>query len=67
MVERADPSNYYVLGGTEEEVNQFVANDLKIRSGLCPNGCGLLSWDGTFQECGKCGFVCNTRPELKAQ
>lgn len=67
MVERIDPSRYHVLGGTEDDAARFAEQDFKIRSGLCPNGCGLMSWDGALQQCGKCNFICNTRPEQTAQ
>jgi hypothetical protein len=66
-IERADPASIGIAGGTEDDVNRFIESDFQIRSGLCPNGCGLMSWDGIFQQCGKCNFVCNTRPELEAQ
>lgn len=67
VVERKDPSCFHMIGGTTEDNARFAETDFKIRSGLCPNGCGLLSWDGTFQECAKCKFVCNTRPENSPQ
>lgn len=31
-----------VAGATREDVNRFIANDDKIRAGLCPNGCGFM-------------------------
>jgi hypothetical protein len=66
-VERKDPSRFHMIGGTPEDNAAFAERDFQIRSGMCPNGCGLMTWDGTLQQCPKCNFVCNTRPELEAQ
>lgn len=66
-IERADPASIGIAGGTDDDVKRFIESDFRIRSGLCPNGCGLMSWDGSFQQCDKCNFTCNTRPELEAQ
>jgi len=57
-VERLDPSR--VAGASEEDVRAFIESDFKIRSGLCPNGCGLLTPLSWGQECAKCYFSCNT-------
>lgn len=63
MVERADPKRIRVLGGTDADVRAYIESDYKIRSGLCPNGCGLLMENDYGQECPKCRFSCNTKAE----
>lgn len=69
-VERADPSRIMVAGGDESDVRRYIESDFKIRSGLCPNGCGLLGplidspnpeWQG--QECPACHFSTNVLAE----
>lgn len=49
-----------VVGSTVVEVDRFIANDDKIRAGLCPNSCGKLSARDYGQCCERCGFMCNT-------
>lgn len=63
MVERADPRPIEVLGGTDADVRAYIESDFKIRSGLCPNGCGLLMENDYGQECPACQFSCNTKAE----
>jgi hypothetical protein len=63
MVERKDPENIVVLGGDERSAARFVEDDYRIRSGLCPNKCGLLGPTDYGQKCPKCGFFCNTKAE----
>lgn len=63
MVERQDPRNVFVLGGDEAAAARFVENDYHIRSGMCPNGCGLLEPTDYGQRCPKCKFFCNTKAE----
>lgn len=60
-VERRDPQ--FVLGESEESVRRFIESDFRIRSGLCPNGHGLMNETNFGQECPQCGFFCNTRAE----
>lgn len=60
-VERRDPQ--FLVGESEESVRRFIESDFRIRSGLCPNGHGLLNPTDFGQECPKCGFFCNTRAE----
>lgn len=67
MVERLDPDRIAVLGGTEADVLRAVESDFRIRSGLCPNNCGLMTSDRYGQNCRACGFSCNTHAELKPQ
>jgi hypothetical protein len=52
------------------QVRQHIESDFRIRSGLCPNGCGLLgpliaapdpAWQG--QECQACHFSTNVLAE----
>lgn len=62
-VERLDPSQ--VMGESPEAVAAFIESDYKVRSGLCPNDCGLLTIveDGRIQECQKCGYFTNKMPD----
>lgn len=60
-VERADPSRISGLSGSD--VAAFIESDFKIRSGVCPNGCGLMAEIDWGQECPKCSFSCNTPAE----
>ena len=64
MVERKDPALVHVLGGTAEDAARFVESDFRIRSGLCPNGHGLMQPTEFGQTCEQCGFLCNTRAEM---
>jgi hypothetical protein len=68
-VERTHPDSIAILGGdgTEKEKRDFLERDFRIRSGLCPNGCGLMSYADGIQSCAKCNFACNIRPELETQ
>ena len=63
VVERLDPSRLMVVGGGEEDLKRFIESDFKIRSGLCPNGHGLMTEISYGQECPVCGFSCNTPAE----
>lgn len=68
-IERADPDRIAVPddapAGTLE---RYIESDFRIRSGLCPNGCGLMApLEDWGQECPKCNFSCNTLPELTRQ
>lgn len=65
MVERKDPRTIFALGG-EEEVRQHIESDFKIRSGMCPNGHGLMTEEEGIQRCPKCGFVTNVLAEKGA-
>ena len=65
MIERIDKSRIAGVAGTD--LDKFVESDFKIRSGLCPNGHGLMTLAGWGQECPQCGFTCNTMPELTKQ
>lgn len=64
-IERKDPSRIAVLGGDEAEVRRFIESDFRIRSGLCPNGHGLMTPNDYGQECPACGFFCNTKAEQR--
>jgi|JI10StandDraft_1071094.scaffolds.fasta_scaffold4635265_1 hypothetical protein len=61
MVERKDPSRFVVVGGDEADACRAAESDFRIRSGTCPNGCGLLEPTDYGQRCPACGFFCNTR------
>jgi len=63
MVERKDPSTIAIQGGSEKDVRRFLSHDQLIRSGMCPNGCGLMTEADGLQECPKCRFMTNVRAE----
>lgn len=63
MVERIDPSRIAVPEGSEGDVKRYIESDFKIRSGLCPNDCGLMTECDYGQECPACKFSCNTAAE----
>jgi hypothetical protein len=54
MIERI--SRDRVGGVDEESITSFIESDFKIRSGLCPNGCGLLTSESYGQSCAACNF-----------
>lgn len=70
-VERLDPSCIAIesTGDAEADrkaIQRFVERDHGIRSGLCPNGCGLMdrwavlgAFTGQGQCCPTCGFTTN--------
>lgn len=64
LAERADPDTVAVLHGRPGDLERHLRSDQLIRSGMCPNGCGLMAPAGNWgQECPACNFVCNTLPE----
>lgn len=65
MVERKDPDQFIVIGGTQKETREFAERDYSIRSGVCPNGHGLMEPTEYGQRCQECGFFCNVKEELK--
>lgn len=66
MVERLDPSRIGVIDGqdADKRVRQFIEHDHAMRSGLCPNGCGLMTENDYGQECPACHFSCNVKAEV---
>jgi hypothetical protein len=52
-----------VHGLTAEDVARFERNDRLIKQGMCPNGCGLMTFEDGIQSCSGCSFFCNTKPE----
>ena len=62
-VERKDPNQICVLGGEPGDAERVIESDFRIRSGMCPNGHGLMGAGGWGQQCGTCGFTCNTMPD----
>jgi hypothetical protein len=62
-IERVDPDRIEVLGGEPGDKARYIESDFRIRSGLCPNGCGLMTTGGWGQECLECGFTTNRLPE----
>lgn len=67
MIEYANPDRIEVLAGQPGDKERYIKSDFLIRSGMCPNGHGLMTAGGWGQECPKCGFTCNTLPELQEQ
>ncbi len=63
MIERVDPDRIDVLGGMPGDKERYIESDFRIRSGLCPNGHGLMTTGGWGQECIECGFTTNRMPE----
>lgn len=59
MTKRLDPKHIAVAGGSEADVTRFVESDYLIRSGACPNRCGLMNDIEGGQECPVCHFSCN--------
>ncbi len=66
MVERKDPRCIGVVGGDEKAIARHIESDFKIRSGLCPNGHGLMTEGNGIQECPTCHFVTNVLAEKGA-
>ena len=65
-VERLSPDQVAIAGGDDADVADFIRSDFRIRSGLCPNGCGLMNENDCGQKCPKCNFCCNTKAEKGA-
>lgn len=63
MIERVDPDRIQIIGGKPGDKARYVEQGFRIRSGLCPNGHGLMRADDVGQNCATCGFFCNTPPE----
>lgn len=61
MLERLHPDR--LSGLTADDVARFIESDFRIRSGLCPNGDGLMTETDEGQRCETCGFTCNTRAD----
>lgn len=55
------------MGLAGADLDKYVESDFKIRSGLCPNGHGLLTAGEGFQECPVCHFSTNVLAELDRQ
>lgn len=64
-VERLSPEQ--LSGLSADDVANFIESDFRIRSGLCPNDCGLMHELAWGQQCGSCGFSCNKPAEKGAQ
>lgn len=64
-VDRIDKDRIAGISGTD--LDKFVESDFKIRSGLCPNGHGLMTADASGQQCPVCGFWTNVPAELGEQ
>lgn len=62
MVERKDPSQFVGCFDAADAA-RHAETDFRIRSGMCPNGHGLLEPTDFGQRCAECGFFCNTRAE----
>ena len=62
MVERIDKTRILALSGSD--IDRFVESDFKIRSGLCPNGHGLMTTEEWGQSCPVCNFSTNVPAEI---
>lgn len=65
-VERRSADQFYVFSSDDSVTPEMCAEqDFRIRSGMCPNGCGLMELDSEYpgQRCPKCNFWCNSLPE----
>lgn len=56
---------------TRAEAERYCDQDLLIRQGMCPNGCGLMGLEANLEEiplqrCSTCNFVTNQLPEKEA-
>jgi hypothetical protein len=56
-----------IWGLPAADIDRYLDQDVLIRSGMCPNGCGLMHEGDDGQHCMKCNFMCNTLPEKQAQ
>jgi hypothetical protein len=66
-VQRKNPDHIHGFA-TRAEAEKYCDQDLLIRTGMCPNGCGLMvEFVGGDQTCEKCGFWCNTKRETTNQ
>lgn len=63
MVKRLDPATLATPDGDEKAINRFIESDFKVRSGACPNNCGLLNDTEFGQQCPKCNYFTNVRAE----
>lgn len=57
---------------TRAEAERYCDQDLLIRQGMCPNGCGLMGLEAgpglsPWQRCPHCGFSTNALPEAPRQ
>jgi hypothetical protein len=50
--------------GTRAEAERHCDQDVLIRSGLCPNGHGLMETVDRVQHCPVCKFFTNVKQEL---
>ena len=41
----------------QQFIDGFAERDRKIQAGQCPNGCGVLEYEGSAGHCCVCGFV----------
>jgi len=69
MVERLHPDQVAVIDGPDaaDHIRRAIESDFKIRSGLCPNNCGLMTETEHGQECPACGFSCNRLPDREGK
>lgn len=69
-IERKSADNIHGFA-TRAEAERYCDQDLLIRQGMCPNGCGLMGLEVSpgeipLQECSTCKFVTNALPEQEA-
>jgi len=65
MVERIEKDR--IMGLSGEDLDKYIEHDFLIRSGMCPNGHGLMTAGGWGQLCPHCGFTTNEAAELEKQ
>jgi hypothetical protein len=59
-------NNDHPMRFDKDRVDRHLADDRKIKAGLCPNGCGLLGpWECPGQHCETCKFTTNVLPTAK--
>ena len=65
MVKRIDPSTL-ASSDPDCDFEKFADIDYKIKTGECPNGCGLM-FEDEGQYCKTCGFATNIKCQLSIQ
>jgi hypothetical protein len=63
-IERKSADNIHGFA-TRAEAERYCDQDLLIRQGMCPNGCGLMQQQDAAQSCQQCWFSTNAMPETE--
>ncbi len=56
-----------ILAESPEVAARFIETDFLIRSGMCPNGHGLMQEEENLQRCPTCLFSTNVAAEKEVQ